>query len=287
MKLPLILAVLLAVAGVAPGARADSAADEQLLADFNTVIDNGDVAAAKKLVAAPNFRPLMGVSEYGSLSVYENALQAQRPAIARLMMESPRWKEVRWNAKNSAYPLILAAASPKLFQIMKDLARTKGFDINRHEAQDGNFALQYAANNNNMVALKWLATRRNIKLNARDKQGANVLFYAGTPATRYLISLHKVDVNARNVGGVTALHFAVSELQAVKVGVLLGARGIDPNIRDNSDRPRTALDIALSLNYPEIATMLVQNRKVRASPAQRAQIKRLGKFEKLGDRIGD
>lgn len=92
--LPLLTAlVALTTAATAP-ARANYAADFKLLKKFEPVLKTGDVTTAKKLIAAPNFRPMMSYGEE-FYTVFDDALGAQRLEIARLMMKSAGWKKTR------------------------------------------------------------------------------------------------------------------------------------------------------------------------------------------------
>ena len=273
MKILPFLAALLALSAGAPIARADYAADFKLIKQFEPVFARNDVEAARKLVAAPNFRPLLA---YGpnDQTLFERALNDEHVAIARLMLQSPAWKKTRWNAKNSARPLVLAAYAPSLFPILKDLARQPGFDINTPGDAEGKFPLASAAYKDNMVALKWLAAQPGINFNARDKAGATALHGADAQATSYLIALGKTDVNARDIYGLTALHHAVERENVDKVRALLRASSINPNLRDANEAPQTALDMALRNNDVEISALLIASPKVRANPAQRAMLKR-------------
>ena len=285
MKILPLLAALLALTAATAPARADYAADYKLLTKFEPVLKNNDVAGARKLIAAPNFRPMMRISSE-FYSIFDQVLFNDQVEIARLMMKSNGWKKTLWNADNTAIPLLRAAAQPKLFPILKDLARQKGFDLNVRGPQGEDFPLAYAADSDNMVALKWLVVQPGIVLNARNGYGQTALFDAGTPATKFLLSLGKIDVNARDDKGQTALHDAVENGKVTKVRALLRARGVEPNIRDKSENPATPLDLALARNNAEIASTLMNNSKVRVTAAQRALFKRWGKWTPKGDRVG-
>ena len=268
----LALLAVVALAATAP-ARADYAADFKLLKQFEPVLEHNDVEAARKLIAAPNFRPLLA---YGpkDQTIFERALNEEHAAIALLMMASPAWKKTRWNAKNSARPLVLAAYAPSLFPILKDLARQPGFDINTPGDAEGKFPLASACYKDNMIALKWLVAQPGIRFNARDKTGANALRHADAQSVSYLIKLGKTDVNARDVYGWTALHDAVETENESKARALLRAPNVNPNIRDGNETPQTALDMALRNNNVAISALLIASPKVRANPAQRAMVKR-------------
>ena len=271
LPFPLLAAVAL-TAATAP-ARADYAADFKLMKQFDPVLARNDVEAARKLIAAPNFRPLL---RYGpkDQTLFERALNDEHVAIARLMMKSPGSKRTRWNAKNSARPLVLAAYAPSLFPILKDLARQPGFDINTPGDAEGNFPFASACYKDNMIALRWLVKQPGINFNARDKDGANALRNAGAQSASYLIGLGKTNVNARDIYGYTALHDAVETENEDKVRVLLTAQKINPNLRDDNETPQTALDMALRNQDLAISALLIGSPKVRANPAQRAMVKR-------------
>lgn len=269
--LPFLAALLAFIAATAP-ARADLAADIELARQFERVIETGDVAGARRLAAAPNFGPLIFRSA-DDFNVFEEAVFQNKPAIARVIMESASWKKTVWNAKNSARPLVLAARSPEMLPVLKELAKQPNFDLNRPDGL-GTSPLDTAAHEDNLAGLKWLVAQPGVNLNRRDKLGQTSLMRASAGATKFLLSLRKMDVNARDNGGMSALHFAVAMGDADKVKVLLAARQIDPNIRDKSRHPSTPLDLAMHNDNVEIARLLMSNRRVRAIPSQRAWLKR-------------
>ncbi len=275
MRLILFIAFLLVTTAATAPVRADYGADYKLILKLETAMRNSDVPAVKTLVAAPNFRPLLAINaDYPT--VFERALSNEQPEIARAMMNSAGWKRTRWNARNTAMPLIHAASWPSLFPILRDLSRQKGFDLNTPGAPDGEFPLIFAAQKGNMPALKWLIKQPQVQLNRRNNAGQNALYEADEEATDYLLSLHRMDINARDKFGQTALHSAAGLRQWRKVRSLLEAPGIDPNIRDNNRVPRTALDFALSRNSFDVVEALMESPKVRRTPAQIAQFKRMG-----------
>ena len=272
MKL-FFFAALTLIASPILAAPAISAADKELAAQFETVIKANDVKGAKKLIAAPNFRPLLSD---GGDSVFDKALKSQRVAMARLMMASPAWKKTTWDAKNTAMPLITSAFFPSLLPILQELSRQPHFDLNTPGANGGEFPLNYAANNDNIAALKWLTVQPKVKITARNADGQNALFGAGAKATIYLLSLKKFDVNARDNQGRAALHSAVSENDVPKVRALLAAPKLDANIKDKTGQ--TALDIALDIGLTHdktVCQMLMANLKIKPTAAQRALFKRV------------
>ena len=283
--LPLLTAlVALTTAATAP-ARANYAADFKLLKKFEPVLKTGDVTTAKKLIAAPNFRPMM---RYGDefYTLFDQVMFNDQIEIARLMMKSPAWKKTKWNSNNTAQSLLTAAAQPRLFPILVELSRQTGFDLNAHSAENGDIPLGYAAENDNMRALKWLVSQPRVRLGNRDGLGQTALHDAGTMATKWLLTLPKMDVNARDDAGKTALHVAVESGKLSKVRALLASSRVDPNIRDKSKSPGTALDLALRDNNPEISTALLANSRVRSTASQRASVKRMGQWTPQGDRVG-
>ena len=293
MKFPVffLAAWLLLTAATAPARAGDIApADAMLMDKFDQALRDNDVEAAKKLIAAPNFRPTMkGDNSY---SLFEKAL-VRNEAIARLIMASPAWKKTPWNARNSAGALNLAATDPSLLPMLQELSRQPHFDLGAPGSSPSPLAI--AANSGNMAALKWLAKQPSVNINARDENGYSAVFDAQLNAVEFLISLPKFDVNARTLRGQTALHYAVEMQQIAKVSALLKSPRIDPNLRDRAARPRTPLDIALALrdsdiweqrdadgnnittSGADIASVLLKDRRVRSTPAQRALFKRLMK----------
>lgn len=113
MQFLFLLTSVVAVAATAAPACADYAADYKLLKRFEPVLKNNDVAGAKKLIAAPNFRPMMSYGEE-FYTVFDQVLFDDQIEIARLMMKSAGWKKTRWNSQNSAQPLLTSARQPKV-----------------------------------------------------------------------------------------------------------------------------------------------------------------------------
>ena len=279
------IAALVALTAATAPALADHKTNETLRLQLLTAINANDVVRARTLIASPNFSPLLS---YGTdtYTVFEMALRANRPTIARAMMNSTAWKKIKWNRSKSAQSLVEAAYFPALFPVLKDLARLPGSDLNTPGARYGATPLGAAAVSDNLSALKWLAVQPNINLNARNNEGHNALFDAGTPATKFLVTLPKMDVNARDSRGWTALHEAVETGKVTKVRALLASPRIDPNLRDKDKGHRTPLDLALSENQSELAAALMASKKVRTSSAQRALMKRFGQWTPEGDRMG-
>ena len=294
MKLSLfwVATWLLLTAATAP-ARADNIApaDARLMDKFTQALKDNDVEAAKTLIAASGFRPTMKGDDLYSL--FELALLQNRIAIARLMMASPPWKKTRWNARDAASALTLAAGEPSLLPMLQELSRQPHFDLNASGA--GGTPVAMAANRGNIAALKWLARQPSVDINARDENGYSAIFDARSNAIAFLIALPKFDVNARTRTGKTALHYAVEMQKIESVKALLQSPVIDPNLRDYAARPRTPLDIALALRQSDIwttadedgnpirtsgadlARVLLADRRVRSTPKQRALLKQLEK----------
>ena len=269
--IPLFLAALLAL--IAP-ARADKAADLKLVVQLEAAIEKGDVEAAKPLVAAPNFSPLLRTNDQHQTPL-NTALRLDQPRIARLMMQSAGWKKVKWDARNTALPLVLAS-SPANFSTLRDLARLPGADLNTPAAPGCEFPLNIAANMGNLEALRWLVKQPGINFKRRTDAGQTALYDASPEATEFLLSLRRFDINARDQYGQTALHNAAGLRQVDKVRMLLDAPGINPNLRDRNRVPRTALDVALMHNSVAVAQELISSKKVRTTPAQRALLRRMG-----------
>ena len=254
-------------------APAISPADKQLMEDFSIVLSRGTAEDAKKLIDLPNFSPQMSEnSTERKDNLFEKAISLKELAIARLMIASPAWKKQTWNAKTTARPLIYATYHPSMLPLLQEMAKLPHFDLNTPGADDGEFPMKFAAENDNIAALKWLAVQPRVNVVARNKSGENALFVASAKATAYLLSLKKFDVNARNTSGATALHLAVWAGDKAKVRALLAAPTINPNIKDKDGL--TPLDVALSQDVA-MSELFMTSKKVKPTAAQRKLFKRI------------
>ena len=280
MKLKFLLPILalslaLALTPRAFAAPAASPADIQLIEDFESALAKGNVEDAKKLIAQSNFSPqLTKPSKERQDTLFEKAISGKEPAIARLMIASPAFKKATWNAKTTARPLIYATYDASMLPLLQEMAKLPHFDITTPGAEGGEFPLRFAAENENMAALKWLVAQPRVNVAARNADGDNALFSAGPKATAYLLSLKKLDPNARNSENRTALHMAVWEGDKARVRALLGAPTINPNIKSNDGY--TPLDIALSQDV-EMSEIFMRNPKVKPTAAQRKTFARIKK----------
>lgn len=97
--------------------------------------------------------------------------------------------------------------------------------------------------------------KRGLQINVRDLQQRTLLMATREPALAQWLIAHKIDINAVDRDGETALsHFAVGNQR--KLVELLIAAGADLNIRDKSGQ--TSLEAAERAYHPEIAELLRQ-----------------------------
>ena len=266
--LPILLAALLATTAATSPARADISTDIKLLRKFDAVLKKEDVVGERRLVAAPNFRPLLAAGQ-GQPTIFERVLDDEQVAIARLMMRSAGWKKTKWNAVNTRRPLYLASLRASLLPILQDLARQPAFRLNAPCTDDGATPLHCAASVGNLAALKWLTRQPKVDLNACNLKGETALFGADTTAMAYLVKLPEIELNACDKEGGTALIWETSNGLVEQMRVLLAAPGVDANLKDNHGK--TALDYALSLEDGTAARLLMGSAKVKPTAAQREQ----------------
>ena len=273
--LPILALALTAATPLAQAAPAVTPADKQFLGDFRRVIARNDVEGAKKLIAQPNFSPQMfEQSTERRDNLFEDATSLKSPTIARLMIASPAFKKETWNAKTTARPLIYATYNPTMLPLLQEMSKLPHFDLNTPGADGREFPLRFAANHDNLGALKWLVAQPKVNIAARNEDGDNALFIAGAKATTFLLSLKKIDVNQRNNEGRTALHMAVWEGDKARVRALLAAPTINPNIKSGDGY--TPLDIALSQDV-EMSEIFMASKKVKPTAAQRKTFNRIKK----------
>ena len=269
IKSILVLALALSLAGRAFAAPAVTPADKQFLDEFLRAIASHNVEGAKSLIAQPNFSPQMTKNSADSDdkdTLFETAIRLKEPTIARLMIASPAFKKETWNAKNTARPIIYATYDASMLPLLQELVKLPHFDVTTPGADGREFPLRFAANHDNLGALKWLVAQPRVNVAARNEDGETALFIAGAKATTYLLSLKKIDPNIRNADGNTALHNAVWEGDKARVRALLAAPTLNPNIKSNDGL--TPLDVALSQDVG-MSEIFMRNAKVKPTAAQR------------------
>ena len=93
------------------------------------------------------------------------------------------------------------------------------------------------------------------------------LFFKSDKVINFLLCYNYIDVNIKNIDGLTPLHICVSTNNISAIKKLL-IRGGDINIKDN--KGENVIDLALRLNYKEIYNILNstknKNKKIVFNP---------------------
>lgn len=112
-----------------------------------------------------------------------------------------------------------AAASGDLDRLQQSLQHLSLTATAADEGQ-GYTVFQAAASYSHIPIMEWLLTQvsseqeRHALVNAVDHDGDSALHYAGTVASsRFLVESARIDVNAKNEAGMTALHAKTWELE--------------------------------------------------------------------------
>ncbi len=120
----------------------------------------------------------------------------------------------------------------KIARIQAELASNPLASL-EEKSPSGASVLHGACKNGRPELLRWLLKEKRELIYARDKQEANVLFYAAgygnEAAVKIFVNEYKIDVNAVNAFGKTPLHVATQQGQLSSVAFLLEQKA-DVNI---------------------------------------------------------
>lgn len=139
----------------------------------------------------------------------------------------------------------------------------QGVDVNR-AAEDGHTALMLAANMRHEPLLRKLLGR-GARVNAVNSRGGTALMYAATAGERELVDFlieRGADVNARAANGWTALTLASARGFEMVVSALL-SHGADPTIADIYGW--TPLMRAVEQDRPAVVRVLLAAKRVEAN----------------------
>lgn len=249
---------------------------------WNEALALGDVEAARRLVAAPGFSPLMKIDGW-QRSILFVALEQERGEIAALMIERAP-AEFFVDGKAEIWNLAETENLPAL----RALLRRGGFDPNTRDKEHfQQTLLMQAANNANLEAMKLLLADTRTDINARDSDGDSVLTnvsssaYIGglsyAPVVALLLADKRMDVNAMDADGDTALHLAAGDnLSTDNLELLL----LDPRVKTSLKNKAGQTPLALAIAGENLlAIEIMRALGVRASIPEMSQIAALrGKF---------
>ena len=110
-------------------------------------------------------------------------------------------------------------------------------------------------------ALQILKDDPNLDVNAQDVGGMTALHYAvmyeKVEVVNALLDHENIDVNAQDVGGMTALHYAVMSEKVEVIEAVRDHENTKPSLKNKQGK--TPLDIAREANHTAIAAMLPEN----------------------------
>ena len=151
--------------------------------------------------------------------------------------------------KNNDNETGLHFASNKWPNIPADLFKLileKSTDINAQD-KDGNTALHYAFRNHFQEAVMLLLAHNDVNVNIKNNDNETGLHYASMwtniPSDLFnLIFKKSTDLNAQDINGWNALHWAISRECEIATKVLLTHEDVDVNVKNNDKE--TALHLA-------------------------------------------
>jgi uncharacterized protein len=217
----------------------NKATDKEVKSMFYDPIVAGDIGVIRGLVEDLHISP--GAKDG---SKFENipillSIDAGRTNILKYLIK----QKVNINVKSDAgvTPLILACLIED--EAMVKLLLESGANISA-KGNDGKNALMITASKGNLKLLKLLLEQK-IDIEATDDSGANILMMASNDAEiiQKLID-SGVKVDAADKKGVTAIFFAIEELQLDKIEILLQNKA---NVNWKNQHCQTPLSIAEKL----------------------------------------
>ena len=276
MKKLLLCALLCAAPTISHAADAPAPivapAPASLQIAWNEALAINDVAAARKLVAAPDFSPTLQLEHWGESLIYM-ALEYNRGDIAALIIERAP-AEFFLTGKSQLRHLGKRENVPAL----RALLARGGFDPNTRMGNDNVTPLLEAADERNVAGVAALLADTRTDPNARNANGETALFRANSGAgareiVAMLLADKRTDPNAINNDGDSALHvFATDSTASSEMELLLLDRRVKTDIKNKAGQ--MPLDIATAAdNLDGVEGLLALG--VRASKVQMTRISAL------------
>jgi ankyrin repeat protein len=204
----------------------------RLLKERSVVSQTGNYLNDEKVEneETSGYRPIVKILEGAFV---DSDVQMTRFLIE--MMEADLGK-VTWGGGRNA--LHAASVYAKKTLVIDVILATNQFDINDRD-EDGETALHHALRANNMTTARYLL-EKGADPTLSDNKGITPLHVAAFHATTtekisLILKDGQVDINSRDVNGMTPLHYAIEASNATTARYLL-EKGANPTIRDNHGR---------------------------------------------------
>ena len=142
-------------------------------------------------------------------------------------------------------------------ELVKLLLNTPGIDVNSQNKTEEKTSLQVAILAGNTEIVKELLEHKGININSQDDSEANTLMTAiikGGKIFEMIFEDSRIDVNATDKYGESALHFAVAYELYDATEKLLSSPEIDLSLKNQNGK--TALDLAIEFKNQKIIDLI-------------------------------
>ena len=227
--------------------------DEEGCSPLHSACESGALDVVKMLVEAG--AEVRATNDEGETSFTRAAAYGHRETV-RYLVGLP---DVDVNHGNfNALQCAAMNEFPEVVQVLIDA----GADIDITANFDGCSPLHYACESGSLEGVKMLV-RAGVGVRATNNRGQTCLVravhaarYGHIEALRYLVCLPEVDVNYRQAGNITALHYAVDEKPRTDVVQVLIDAGADIDAKNNEGR--SPLHSACASGELDVVKMLVE-----------------------------
>lgn len=235
--------------------------DLQLKGDEVQSALNSAAAAGQKDVVHELLQ-IRGVKIDGSTALYQ-AVQAGHKDVVSLLLEG---KDIDMNGKSRGESA-LSAALDSGHEDLAEMLYARG----RTSRRKRRTALHRATSNGETKTVKWLLTKDEVEVNAKDSENETPLHMASsnghTETVNLLLAKNGIITNARNDNNATPLHMAAWKGHTEIVELLLARNDIIINARTNAEE--TPLHMAAENGRLETVKLLLARKDVNVNTRNR------------------